>query len=178
MSNLRQKLHDILGNPFVESDEELNGLVIQALYDENKSQLSRILADLQQKERNELEKQVNGVVHALDRSVGNFCHVSRLLLDNKTSHKSKGFLNEIYGDDGWGVPYLIDICKNLYPNCSAEYGSNNDRWFFEKFKDTLMPVIDEFLEGGDSYDWAKSFGHIDYIKKMNERYGKGEDNIS
>ena len=62
------------------------------------------------------------------------------------------------------LAFIINIARAYFSNGNCTGSSENGRWFFETFKSLLIKYKDKYLKGGSSYDWACSFGHIDYIK--------------
>ena len=143
------------------SDEQKLGGIIEELVkgcgDSVTTVLIKAMAVKEQKikeDRLELRK-------AIEQSVGVISKVSRDLLDNKTAHKAKNFLNYIFSSEG--VPYLTPLFYTRNPEgVNHQADSVNGKWLFDKYSDSV-------IQSGDSLDeWAKTFGYSKYLKKITE----------
>ncbi len=170
MKSLRETLVnwiDIIDNAD-NGEKYVNQDMLQYLYDINKENTLTLFLNIQELERKEQKQELQTMYMGLESSMHNFSNLSRRLLEDKTSRQAKASAEE-YIESG-NLAYLIYICKAYFADGEYNGASNSGKWVLDSFINILRNNKAKYIEGGDSYDWAKNHGHEDYINLIIQKY--------
>ena len=163
---IKQILSEALKNPFLNDDAGWERYLLELIYERNKENTMNLFLRISELDKKRLREEKMVLYHGLENGMHSFVHLSRLLMEEKTSRQAKDMLKHVF--EGSDLTYILPICKAYFPDAKLHNASNNGRWFLNKFRDLVQRNKADFEEGGKSYDWAKINKHLDYIKLVLE----------
>lgn len=95
--------------------------------------------------------------------------LSRYLLEEKTARQARDIAKYYFKREDGNVSSLINIAKAYFKDGTSKGCSLNGVWWFNQFVTLLNKNKCKYLEGGISHEWAKDFGHLEYIKLVLEK---------
>ncbi len=157
----RSKILNIIQNSLLQ-DEDVSSEILKLMFEKHgANHITKTIVDIQQLESERLKSEREQLLQGLQDSVHINSHIFKELLegDNKNVriYKNSLFTN-MY------LPHFINIMKSHYPKGMTTFHSSSSKWIFSKFKNVIFENINEYREGGESYSWAKRFGHLDYME--------------
>lgn len=162
INKIENYIQNIKSNPFYSlTDNDVRHNIIQILHDHYDGNLLSSFLEIEQLNKEKLQKEKDLLYFGLEDAMHNLSSVSRHLLEDSTSRQAKNYAKVLFTEDN--LAYIIRIAKAYFPKGTCEGASINGKWFFNTFKDLLIKHKDKYLKGGDSYNWVCNFEHIDYI---------------
>ena len=158
---LKDRLRNIIKLLDRDEIELANKVLVEIVYSENKSKTVKLFLRLQELERKEMKEELMLHYMASESNMNNVVHVSKALLENKTSDKAKMIAAILFEDDN--IPQLIQHCISYFPKGNSYGASNSGVWYFTKFKEMLVKYKEKYQEGGSSRSWAENFNYSEYI---------------
>lgn len=158
IDELQEFINKYKKNPFIElkvSD------IVEFLYKREKGNLLQIFLYIDKLSKENIKKELNLSYQGLQDGIHNMTSLAKYLLEDKTSKQAKGLAKFLFLDDN--IAFTINIMKAYFPDGKVNRASNNGRWFYTKFVNMIKKNKEKYLKGGDSYNWAKSYNHINYI---------------
>lgn len=165
---LKDLIENIESNPFIpkEKDNLIQDYIIQLLFDYNDGNLLKAFLFIDQLNKERIKKENLILYRGLEDGMHNFVSLAKHLLEDSNSKQAKETANFYFKTNN--IAMLINIAKAYFPKGNCNGASENGKWFFTQFKNLLKEYSSKYLEGGSSYDWAISYNHLDYIKKVLE----------
>lgn len=167
----KEKLIQIINNPFLKNDGDYEEVLIKLLYDVNKENTMNLFLRIQELDRKRIAVELLEWKIAAESTMNNFVGVSKKLLENKTSKQAKKYLDFIFDDDEV-IVHLIHFCKIYFKDGTSKGSSNNGQWYFDKFKDSLLRTKEKWLPDGVNHNWVLKHEHEEYIKLILANHSK------
>ena len=167
LEKLKSVITDIeVGRELGFSEEDELRLLIRFLYDKSNGSLLKYFLFIDEIEKARKEKENNEKYWAVWDGIHTIAHFSRALSEEKQPMKKL----KIYDDMVFGknIAYVINMVKAAFPKGVSDGASENGKYFFNRFVSNLKEHKEDYLTG-ESADWAKNFGHYDYIKLILEK---------
>lgn len=142
------------------SESEVLNKILKLLYDYNNGNLIPMILFIDKLQKEEQENKNRILYGGLEDAMHNFSSLSNKLENNKIKDAKESFNFYLNGDN---IAMVIRIAMGYFPKGNLNGASENDKWFFNKFKNMLMLNKEKYLNG-DSTDWAKQHGYYEYIK--------------
>ncbi len=162
--SLKEELNKILETINIAGDKFGDVMLIDLIYKRHKDKTLELFLKIQERERLELEKENLDHYRATEQSMHMVSQLASELLENKTSRGAKLTAEEFFKGDN--IAHTIDVMKVYFPNKSCDRASNNGKWFFNAFVETLQVYERKYIKGGDSRWWVEKFGHAEYIDEL------------
>ena len=142
-------------------------LLVEFLYDESNGQLLEYFTLIDDIRKEKLREEKMILYRGLEDAMHSMSHLSSKI--EEKDMKGLDAINKIYfhPKDG-NIAFLINIAKAYFPDGTYGHAANSGVDFFNKFRALLRKHKDKYLTG-DSMEWAKNFGHYDYIKLVLEK---------
>lgn len=166
ISKLKEKIEEVeLLNNLGTSDEEQTMVLAKFLYEESGGNLLQLILIIDAIKKDEYKKRELLLYRGLESAMHSFSRYSQNLEENKELNT---LFDLYFGKEDGNIAFLIDIAKAYFPDGTYGGCSESGVYFFNKFKELLGKNKDKYLSG-DCAEWAKSFGHYDYIKMVLEK---------
>jgi hypothetical protein len=144
------------------SDSALIRTLVEYLYDESNGKLLEYFTMVDDIRKEQLHKEKMVLYHGLEDAMHSMSHFSSKI--DEGDMVALKAVNQIYFDPTDGnIAFLINIAKAYFPDGTYGHAAQSGVEFFNKFRDLLRKHKDQYLTG-DSMEWAKRFGHYEYIK--------------
>jgi len=144
------------------SDSALIRTLVEYLYDESNGKLLEYFTMVDDIRKEQLHKEKMVLYHGLEDAMHSMSHFSSKI--DEGDMVALKAVNQIYFDPTDGnIAFLINIAKAYFPDGTYGHAAQSGVEFFNKFRDLLRKHKDQYLTG-DSMEWAKRFGHYQYIK--------------
>jgi hypothetical protein len=166
MSDLRKKILSLINSPFPISDSEIESKLISIIYERKKDDMMTLFLQVQDLDKKRIQRENQKLYRGLEDGMHSLAGISRELVDGKTRAKALSYYNMIF--EGDNLAHLISICKAYFPSGKSNGASNSGVWFFNKFTDILVNNLDEYTEGGKSFQWTETHNHAEYISLVLE----------
>jgi hypothetical protein len=142
------------------------------LYDESDGNLLYYLTIIDDIRKKRIQEEKNVLYNGLQDAMHFMSHMSGLIDENRTKDL-KGLNKLLFDPTDGNISFLINIVKAYFPDGTYGHAAQNGVEFFNKFRALLRKHKDQYLTG-DSMDWAKRYGHYDYIKLVLEKDSDNE----
>lgn len=145
------------------TEEQVARELVNIIYEYYQENLLTLILQIQQMDIDRIKREKMILYRGLEDGMHGMSILSEYLLEENTSRQAKDSAKFYFEPDDGNIAMLINIAKAYFPNGTSEGASKSGKWFFDKFVSLLKNNKEKYLEGGDSYDWAKSLNHCDYI---------------
>lgn len=155
---------------FGASDYDLIKELVEFLYEESDGSLLNYILIIDEIKKREVKQKEQTLYGGLEDAMHNLSSYSRKLHETKQPLKELRALDRfLTGEVDGNIASMIRIAMAYFPKGDSNGASENGKYFFERFKETLVANKDKYLTG-DSSDWAKHYGYYDYIKMVIEKH--------
>lgn len=146
------------------SDGTITSSIINILYNHYQGNLFKIVMEIDNSAKEKAKEKELILYKGVEDGMHNFSSLAHHILEDTNIRKARRFAKFFLEEDN--IAMTINIMKAYFPGGTCKGASTNGQWFFNKFKEMLTKNKDKYLEGGNSYDWACNYKHIDYIRKL------------
>jgi hypothetical protein len=161
--NLLEKIEEYIEKAKLldHKDNMVRNEIIQIMHDHYEGDLLQSFLYIDQLNKKRLKKERQILYGGLEDGMHELSSISKKIMEGDIK-KAKQEINLYFTSDN--IAFLIRIAIAYFPKGEYQSCSLIGRWFFDSFKSMLQEHKGRYLEGGDSFEWAKHHGYFDYIK--------------